>query len=568
MATPPDSSANNNTPSSPATKTDGVAVVTSTAAATAAVAGGASVSSPQARRSLQAPWAQVVRGGEPEAASVSSPRSPSPLASAAGVSPEKISLSDDCSTQKISPEISTSGALPESSDSNDGNVGRPKKPAWNKPVNGVVEAVSVMGGAISWPALSESTRPSPKSATDSSKPGPDGSASVSQGPIISQSPQKQANVNANTNSNANPTTPVRQRSIKYRGSSSSGVGSGPGPGPGAGAFIRTPPPPPPPLPPPFPVMHYPPVLEPPVRGSRPVGGYPSQPHGSNDHSPHRNHGRKGNFGGRPRGDGSYHNNHGGRRDQDRRDVHMAPQFAPPPHAAFMRAPLPGSGPYLPTPIRPFVAPMGYDMTPFFYVPPLSPEPYSGVPIINQAPQLPQHVPLVDPNLPPSLVSQIEYYFSDANLVKDDFLRTQMDEEGWVPMQLIAKFPRVKLMTDKVQSDTVQFILYCLRASTFLEVQDEKVRRRDGWKKWTRTSGQLAADSGSSTPVASTDGGLTASLQNVSENESATNISIATEVTNAQLEVAAGGLSDESANQSKPAQEEGSADAEKISTNHA
>lgn len=558
MATPLDSSANNNTPTSPAAKADG-----GTAVASGASAAGATISSPQARRSLQAPWAQVVRGGEPEAASVSSPLSPSPMASAAGVSPEKISLSDDCSSQKISPEISTSGGLPESSDSNDGNVGRPKKPAWNKPVNGVVEPVSVMGGAISWPALSESTRPSPKSATDSSKPIPDGSTSVSQAPIISQSPQKQANVNANTHSNATPTTPGRQRSMKYRGSSSSGAGSGPG----AGAFIRTPPPPPPPLPPPFPVMHqhYPPVLEPPVRGSRPVGGFPSQPHGANDHSPHRNHGRKGNFGGRPRGDGSYHNNHGGRRDQDRRDVHMAPQF--PPHAAFIRPPLPGSGPFLPTPIRPpFVAPMGYDMTPFFYVPPLSPETFSGVPIINQAPQLPQHLPLVDPNLPPSLVNQIEYYFSDANLVKDDFLRTQMDEEGWVPIQLIANFPRVKSLTEKVQSDIIQFILYCLRASTIVEVQDEKVRRRDGWRKWTRTSVQLAADSGSSTPVASTDGGLTASLQNVSENDTATNISSATEVTNAQLELAAGGLSDESANQSKPAQE-GSADAEKISTNH-
>lgn len=560
MATPPDSSANNNTPSSPAANTDGVAVVTSTGAAAAV---GATVSSPQARRSLQAPWAQVVRGGEVEAASVSSPRSPSPLAAAAGVSPEKISLSDDCSTQKISPEISTSGALTESSDSNDGNVGRPKKPAWNKPVNGVVEAVSVMGGAVSWPALSESTRPSPKSATDSAKPIPDGSASVSQGPIISQSPQKQANVNANTNSNANPTTPVRQRSMKYRGSSSGG-----GSGPGAGAFIRTPPPPPPPLPPPFPVMHFPPVLEPPVRGVRPVGGFPSQPHGVNDHSSHRNHGRKGNFGGRPRGDGSYHNNHGGRRDQDRRDVHMGPPFAPP-HAAFMRAPLPGSGPFLPTPMRPpFVNQMGYDMTPFFYVPPLSPEPYSAVPIINQAPQLPQHLPLVDPNLPSSLVTQIEYYFSDANLVKDDFLRVQMDEEGWVPVHLIANFPRVKKMTEKVQSDIIQFILYCLRGSTFVEVQDDKVRRRDGWRKWTRTAGQLAADSGLSTPVASTDGGSTASLQNVSENESATNISSATEVTDAQLEVAAGGLSDELANQSNPAQEEGSAGAEKISTNHA
>ncbi|KAK4348976.1 hypothetical protein RND71_031731 [Anisodus tanguticus] len=536
MATAPDS------PTSPAAaKPDGVASVT---------AAGATINSPQ-RRSFQAPWAQVVRGGEPEA-------TPSP---AGGVSTEKFLLSEDV---KASPEISSSGGgSPESTDSNDNsNVGKPKKPAWNKPLNGVVEAVSVMGGAISWPALSDATRPGPKSSTDSSKSVPDGSTTVSQGPIISQSPQKQANVNANTNSNANPTTaPGRQRSMKHNKGNSSGGGASSGPG--GGAFIRTPPPPPPPLPPPFPVMQYPPpVLEPPVRGSRPVGGFP------NDHSPHRNHhGRKGNFGGRSRGDGSYHNNHGGgRRDQDRRDVHMAPpQFAPPP-PPYMRPPPPGAGPYLPPPMRPFVAPMVYDMAPFFYVPPLSPEPYSGVAIINQVQQLPPHLPLVDPTLPSSLINQIEYYFSDANLVKDDFLRLKMDEEGWVPIKLIANFPRVKNLTEKVQSDNIQFILYCLRASTFVEVQDEKVRRRDGWKKWLHTSGQLAADSGSSTPVASTDGGLTASLQNVSLNESTTNISSATEVTDAQPEVAAGGLSDESTNQSKPAQEEGSA--EEISTNHA
>ncbi|XP_059278956.1 la-related protein 1B-like [Lycium ferocissimum] len=523
MATAPDSSA--------AAKPDGVAAVTTSAAGS-----GAAVSSPQPRRSLQAPWAQVVRGGgEPE-----------PQSAPASPLPEKMS-----SPEKTLPEVST---LPEGSESNnDGNVGKVKKQAWNKPLNGVVvEAVTVMGGAVSWPALSDATKPGPKS------PIPDGSTSLSQGPIISQSPQKEANVNASKNSNANPATPLRLRSMKYnKGGSSSGGG---GSGPSGGAFIRTPPPPPPPLPPPFPVMPYPPpVLEPPVRGSRPVGGF------TNDHSHHRNHGRK-NFGGRPRGDGSYHNNHGGgRRDQDRRDVHMAPlQFAPPPPPFMRPPPPPGAGPFLPPPMRPYVTPMGYDMAPYFFVPPLSPEPYSGVPIINQAPQLPQHLPLVDPNLPPSLINQIEYYFSDANLVKDDFLRLKMDEEGWVPITLIANFPRVKSLTEKVQSDNIQFILHCLRASTFVEVQDEKVRRRDGWRKWTHTSGQLAADSGSSTPVASTDGGLTASLQNVSLNESA--ISSATEETNAQPEVAAGGLSDESTKQSKPAQEEDST--EEISTNHA
>lgn len=32
--------------------------------------------------------------------------------------------------------------------------------------------------------------------------------------------------------------------------------------------------------------------------------------------------------------------------------------------------------------------------------------------------------------------------SDGNLVKDDYLRSQMDDQGWVPLSLIATFPMV------------------------------------------------------------------------------------------------------------------------------
>lgn len=38
--------------------------------------------------------------------------------------------------------------------------------------------------------------------------------------------------------------------------------------------------------------------------------------------------------------------------------------------------------------------------------------------------------------------QLLVYFSDANLVKDDFLRSHMDDQGRVPISLIANFPRV------------------------------------------------------------------------------------------------------------------------------
>lgn len=42
--------------------------------------------------------------------------------------------------------------------------------------------------------------------------------------------------------------------------------------------------------------------------------------------------------------------------------------------------------------------------------------------------------------------QIEYYFSTENLEKDIFLRKRMDKQGWIPIVLIAGFPRVKSLT--------------------------------------------------------------------------------------------------------------------------
>jgi la-related protein 1 len=40
----------------------------------------------------------------------------------------------------------------------------------------------------------------------------------------------------------------------------------------------------------------------------------------------------------------------------------------------------------------------------------------------------------------------EYYFSADNLQKDFFLRRKMDKEGYLPLALIASFPRVRSLT--------------------------------------------------------------------------------------------------------------------------
>ncbi|KAK3231882.1 hypothetical protein Dsin_003763 [Dipteronia sinensis] len=515
--------------------------------------GGDGLSSPQFRRiSLPSPWAQVVRG---EAESVSSAVNHSPSSSPPLPQPLTSSLPEPAAADSSSPSKAASASssppppppedissvVAESSDATNGNAAsRPKKVAWNKPSNGVVEVGPVMG-AVSWPALSESTKPSPKSSPSvdspsASKAVPDGSVANNQVPVVSHVPQKQSTANVNPNSNPNRTMPARQKPKRSGGGSSSGIGNagGGGGGPGQSGFTRPSQPPPPP-PPPFPLFTVAPnsfgnlvpalpdhsPREPPYRGnnweSRPVGGFVPQSHPASEH---RNSSRRGNYG--PRGDGQYHNNFGGRRDQDRanyanaRDVHVQPQRGPP--RGFVRPPPPNAATFVPPPqpMRPFANPMGYPE--FIYLPPMPMESFRGMPggpFMPPGPPATVFVPVPEPplSLPVLLINQIDYYFSDANLIKDEYLKSNMDEQGWVPIALIAGFPRVKNLTTNIQ-----LILDSLRTSTVVEVQDDKVRRRSEWMKWIPIASRVATDSGLASSGGSSQDLLTTSFQKMAVEE--------------------------------------------------
>ena len=85
----------------------------------------------------------------------------------------------------------------------------------------------------------------------------------------------------------------------------------------------------------------------------------------------------------------------------------------------------------------------------------------------------------DPQLHNKIVTQIDYYFSVDNLVKDTYLRQNMDEYGWVSIRLIAGFNKVKQLTDDMP-----MILSAVRtSSSMVEVSGDKVRRRCDWKRW-------------------------------------------------------------------------------------
>lgn len=82
----------------------------------------------------------------------------------------------------------------------------------------------------------------------------------------------------------------------------------------------------------------------------------------------------------------------------------------------------------------------------------------------------------------ALLRQIEYYFSNENLVKDTYLRERMDRQGWAPVSVIAGFRRVEDLTREIPN-RIDYIIDTLRFSAIVEVQGYTLRRRGDWENW-------------------------------------------------------------------------------------
>ncbi|XP_020202770.1 la-related protein 1C [Cajanus cajan] len=411
---------------------------------------------------VSSPWSQIVAAAAPPS---SSP--PPPVVESAMVN-------------SVPAEDSDSGA--------GHNVNSGKRPAWNKPSNGVSSSVM---GAETWPALSESARASVKSTSPSPSPSlsesSKGSSEVSplqgSGSVV-PSPQRHVRDNAS----ANNTVQAHQKSFKRSNSNTSSNG---------GNLL--------------PQMSVP-QSSVAAAGSHNHNSSPKehQPRAGfvpNDHPPQRNSYRHRNGGG-PHQRGDYHHhNYGGRRDQDRghdwnnhrnfngRDNYMSPRIVPrfirpqppPNHAQFYP---PG-----PPPMRPYGGSYGYhELHPqMVYVPPPALESFRGVSYMSPMPPNAMYFPPPDTQLHAKIVNQINYYFSNENLVKDLFLRRKMDDQGWVPISLIAGFKKVKFLTDNIQ-----IVLDAVRTSSVVEVQGDKIRRRNDWRRWIMPADQLPNVRGSQT----------------------------------------------------------------------
>jgi len=85
--------------------------------------------------------------------------------------------------------------------------------------------------------------------------------------------------------------------------------------------------------------------------------------------------------------------------------------------------------------------------------------------------------------------QVEYYFSEDNLQRDFFLRRKMDQEGYLPISLIASFHRVQALTQDVS-----LVIQALQQSSLLQLKDAvKVRTINDAEKWPILPEMLKAD---------------------------------------------------------------------------
>ncbi|VDN31269.1 unnamed protein product [Gongylonema pulchrum] len=80
------------------------------------------------------------------------------------------------------------------------------------------------------------------------------------------------------------------------------------------------------------------------------------------------------------------------------------------------------------------------------------------------------VPQTAEQVKQQLKAQLEYYFSRENLMTDRFLRCQMDNDQYVPIRIIAGFPKVKRLTSDYN-----LVVKVLRESSHVQV-DEKGER--------------------------------------------------------------------------------------------
>ncbi|KAJ1929144.1 hypothetical protein IWQ60_001455 [Tieghemiomyces parasiticus] len=99
-------------------------------------------------------------------------------------------------------------------------------------------------------------------------------------------------------------------------------------------------------------------------------------------------------------------------------------------------------------------------------------------VVNAPPPLPSTEGADSGTVQTFVRNQVEFYYSVDNLVKDVYFRSQMNEEGYLPLALIAGFNRVRALTTDLA-----VIREALASSEIVEVSGDSIRKRGDWQRW-------------------------------------------------------------------------------------
>ncbi|CAK5090560.1 unnamed protein product [Meloidogyne enterolobii] len=89
------------------------------------------------------------------------------------------------------------------------------------------------------------------------------------------------------------------------------------------------------------------------------------------------------------------------------------------------------------------------------------------------------IPMNEEQLRARLTKQLEFYFSRENLINDRYLRCQMDADQYVPIKIVANFPKVaQLSTD------FDLIVNVLKSSSQVQVDESGTKVRPMSKRCT------------------------------------------------------------------------------------
>ena len=79
-------------------------------------------------------------------------------------------------------------------------------------------------------------------------------------------------------------------------------------------------------------------------------------------------------------------------------------------------------------------------------------------------------------------AQVEYYFSQQNLIKDNYMVSQMDSEGYIPISIIAQFRKVKKLTNDLE-----VIVSAITGSKVCQLNEDNTMLKSNCKLPARTT---------------------------------------------------------------------------------